>query len=394
MYGSPQNSAIDLANVSCEGCGVYDATLRFSSHPIVMSFLIGASQTAQSGIWCARCRGIQSAKAAAITVIAGWWSVPGIQATIPALKANLNDGEQNAVANAQLLRGLARTEYDKGNPEFAAMFAQAANDVQPQRENTRLMDDLRRAGHRAIIPPSPWRYAAMVPVVLTGLLALYGASRLVSRKPAEPAVAENQTSTAAPSTSSSNSNFAALAASKSQAHPRLNPNATADELEKLLTPDSDENTVKAYMRKRLADMKAELRPAIERGDSLIMFQGRIDAMGQQPAVAKYMSMRPALNAAYGTLSSSISDAMRYYHGGAPLDAIQRTAGESINVTYNLAYDAIAADAKGHSGESNILATEVQNRADSMEMMRIELRIRGAILGNIGSALDACLNAIS
>ncbi len=393
MYGSPQSSSIDLANISCESCGVYDATLRFSSHPTVISFLIAASESAPSGIWCARCRGIQSAKAAAVTVIAGWWSVPGVRATIPALKANLNDGEQNATANAQLLRGLARTEYDNGNPEFAAMFAQAANDVQPQRENTRLMDDLRRAGHRPVIPPSPWRYAPIVPVILVGVFALFGASRLISRREPEAAVATARSSTSA-SSGSSGSNFAALTAAKQQSHPKLNPNATADELEKLLTPDSDDNTVRSYIRARLMELKSELRPAIERGESLIIFQTKIDALGQQPAVTKYMSTRPAVRAAYDSLSSSINDAMRYYHGGAPVDAISRTAGESLNVTYNLAYDAIQAESRGHTGESGMLVTEVQNRTDSLDLMRADLRVRGAVIGNVGKALDTFLNAIS
>ncbi|GEM_PF-2171210 len=391
MYGSPQSSSIDLANMSCEGCGVYDASLRFSTHPTVISFLFGASQGGESGIWCARCRGIQSAKAAAITALAGWWSIPGLRATIAALKANLNDGEQNATANGQLLRGLARTEFDNGNPEFAAMFAQAAHDVQPQRENSRLLEDLRRSGHRAAVPPSPWRYAAIVPVVLAALLALFGASRLLSRKGAETAVAASQPP--ASTTSTSGSNFAALAAARSQGHPKLNPNATADELEKLLTPDSDEATVKTYIRTRLMEMKSELRPAIERGDSLIMFQSKIDALAQQPAVTKYMSTRPALRSAFDSLSSAIGDAMRYYHGGAPVDAIQRTAGESLNVTSNMAYDAIQAQSKGHSGESSILVTDIQNRSDSMEMMRLDLRVRGAVIGNVGEAINNCLNEI-
>jgi hypothetical protein len=61
----------DLSTVSCQGCGVYDASLRCSSHPTVVSVLVTANQSACVGIWCARCRAIESAKAAAITLLAG-----------------------------------------------------------------------------------------------------------------------------------------------------------------------------------------------------------------------------------------------------------------------------------------------------------------------------------
>ena len=127
----------DLSTVSCQSCGVYDASLRASSHPTVVSVLVTAAQSANAGIFCARCRAIESVKATAITLLAGWWSLRGPALTIAAIRANIDGGEQNSTTNAQMLRGLAQLEYANRNPEFAAMFARAAHVVQPQRENSR-----------------------------------------------------------------------------------------------------------------------------------------------------------------------------------------------------------------------------------------------------------------
>src|SRR5688572_22264089 len=71
----------DLAAVSCHGCGVYDASLRHSEHPSVISTLIAANESARVGVWCARCRGIEAAKAATISLLAGWWSARGPKRT-------------------------------------------------------------------------------------------------------------------------------------------------------------------------------------------------------------------------------------------------------------------------------------------------------------------------
>src|ERR1044072_8781786 len=134
----------DLSNVCCENCSLYDASLRASSHPMVISLLVKAHQSARVGVFCARCRAIESAKAAAISLVAGWWSLRGPALTIAAVRANARGGDQNATTNAQLLRGLARLELANDNGEFASMFARAAHLVQPQRENSRLIDELSR----------------------------------------------------------------------------------------------------------------------------------------------------------------------------------------------------------------------------------------------------------
>jgi hypothetical protein len=59
-------------------------------------------------------------KAAAISLLAGWWSIRGPRLTIAALRTNLRGGDQRPGTNAEMLRVIARRQYDGGNPELAS----------------------------------------------------------------------------------------------------------------------------------------------------------------------------------------------------------------------------------------------------------------------------------
>jgi len=375
----------DLSTVSCQSCGVYDASLRASSHPTVVSVLVTAAQSANAGIFCARCRAIESVKATAITLLAGWWSLRGPALTIAAIRANIDGGEQNATTNAQMLRGLAQLEYANRNPEFAAMFARAAHVVQPQRENSRLIDELGRRGHRNALPDSMWRFAPFAPLVVFALvLGVVGLRVIKGSGTAAPDVAEPV-------------QRASLASKPLPVQRQFRNNedlsGTADELEQRLTPDSSEALARAYFRARLSEARSQIPSRVRHGDDLMAIEGSIMGFGQQPALATLLA-KPAIRAAYDQLTTTINEATRYYHGGAPVDAIERTAGESLDVTLNMTIEAVDSDMRGHSQRAEALVTDADKRLASIEEMRNDLHLRAVVISTTTRAIDTCLNVSS
>jgi hypothetical protein len=372
----------DLSSVSCHACGQYDATLRRSSHPSVVSVLVTSNASSRVGIWCARCRGIESAKATAISLIAGWWGVRGPKLTIHAIRANLAGGEQSAGNNARLLRSLAIFEVERGNPEIAATFAAAAHAVQPQRENSRLLDDLRRAGHRAIASNSPWRFAAWVPVAIvsvllaTVLLSAIGGGKEKKNDDKPTAI---QRAAVLPETSRDRGVITYSSDS----------DASAAELEKQLTPTSEQNLARAYYNAVLREAKGEILPRVRRGEGLLDLRAKILDLNNKPAVAKLLQSS-SMRGRYTTLCDAMTEATTYYHGGAPVEAIERTAGESLDTTLNIALHAIVADLRGHEERRDQLANQFDARAQSLEQMRVDLRIRGAVVAVTTKAIDACI----
>lgn len=373
----------DLSTVACQSCGVYDASLRCSEHPVVVSMLVIANQSASTGIWCARCRAIESAKAAAVTLLGGWWSLRGPKLTIAAVRANLGGGEQNVVANAQMLRGLAQLEYENRNFEFASMFARAAHTVQPQRENSRLIDELSRKGHRNALPDSMWRYTPLAPLIL--FIIVIGAIGLRAINGDDEAPSSSQLTTKADRLAMTGAQAPVI----HRSFQNEDLGGSADELEKRLTDNASPTLCRAYIRARLNEARAAIPARVRNGDDLLAIESSITAVRNNRALDKVFADQPSRDA-FDRLTSVMMDATRYYHGGAPVEAIERTAGESMDATLDMTFEAIDNETRGHSEKADQLASEADKRIESIAEMRSELRMRGAIIAATTKAIDGCL----
>jgi len=376
----------DLSAVSCQSCGVYDASLRCSGHPVVVSVLVTANQSARTGVWCARCRAIESAKAAAITLLAGWWSLRGPALTIAAVRANLTGGQQNVVTNAQLLRGLANLEYQNRNFEFASMFARAAHSVQPQRENSRLIDELGRKGHRNASPDSLWRYAPFAPLVI--FIIAIGTMGLRIIKGGNEAPATNLPTTKVERLAMTGTQPPVI----NRAFQNEDLSGSADELEKRLTDKPTLMLGRAYIRARLNEARAAIPTRVRNGEDLLAIQSSITAMRDNRALDKVFADQPSRDA-YDRLANVMMEATRYYHGGAPVEAIERTAGESMDVSVDMTIEAIDNEMRGHSERADALASDADRRLESIVEMKTELRLRAAVISTTTKAIDACLYTI-
>src|SRR6476660_6250416 len=81
--------------IKCSRCGRLDPSLRLSLMYYTMSFLVITSRRGSSGIWCERCRAVESAKWSLLSYIVDWWGIPwGPIYTIHALFRNSLGGLQ------------------------------------------------------------------------------------------------------------------------------------------------------------------------------------------------------------------------------------------------------------------------------------------------------------
>lgn len=376
-------SAVDPSTLHCEACSVYDPSLRCSSHPTILSFLVGTTDKARAGLWCARCRALQAMKAIAISLVAGWWSPRGPKLTFDALRANLKGGVQQPAVNAQLLRSIAQFEHGNENPDLAAMFARAAQTVQPQIENRRFLESLERAGHRIPFRESPWRFAPFLPVVVFAIAIIAFGTRIMTGDDAETAVAAIPIQHAA-----------LVPPKRSPAAPvrTWTSRQSADELEKELKSNSDRALASAYLRARLREVKDEIPLRVRRGDSIWPLETSVISLGSNSSLAPVFA-NSRVTAAYETLVATMREATRYYHGGATVEVMERHAGETMNVTVAAAFTAIDADLRGQEGERDAAASQANSGAFAIAEMRRDLRIRGAVISTTTRAIDDCLRLL-
>jgi hypothetical protein len=277
-----------------------------------------------------------------------------------------------------MLRAIAMLEYQKTNYDFAVMFASAANAMQPQRENSRLLHELNRAGYKGRGTDSPWRFAAWVPAALFAIVVLFFGTK-------------GYKALTAPGTDPSLVTPVQRAAIAGSAPKKPQPAkwtayTSADDLRQMLNPDSDEHLAAAYVHARLREVRSEIPARIRRGETIGLIEQPILDFRTLPAVAAYIA-KPDVSVRYARLTAAFDEASRYYHGGADMESIERTTGESLKVTEEIALSALDAGDRGQNERAGSLANQVDQRLASVEQMRQELRVRGAVIPFLTKAID-------
>jgi hypothetical protein len=155
--------------LDCDRCGRRDETLRRSRHPYVISSIRSARSVATSGLFCVRCRSIESAEAMLISIVAGWWSLKGPLLTFPAIATNLSGGEVDPRLNAELHRRLALEFEEAGDLDHAVASATVAQAMLPDNDTGRLLYRLKKGGYRPKNASSWW---TLLPVAVLLMLVL------------------------------------------------------------------------------------------------------------------------------------------------------------------------------------------------------------------------------
>jgi hypothetical protein len=93
------NTSSRFEPIVCSQCSAVTAQPRFKVFYSVIGWIFGATKIPHQGVFCSKCEIWVGLKSSAITLIAGWWSIPGFFWSIYALLQNLIGGifyQQNA----------------------------------------------------------------------------------------------------------------------------------------------------------------------------------------------------------------------------------------------------------------------------------------------------------
>jgi DnaJ domain len=135
----------EIQQVKCAKCGRQDVTIRLSLMYYVVSLLFVTYRKGASGLWCQRCRIMESAKWTGVSGIVGWWSFPwGPVYTIQALFVNGKGGVQPRSQNAAILRVLGYQLYQQGRATEALVALRESLRLEPNLEASQLSDYLRQ----------------------------------------------------------------------------------------------------------------------------------------------------------------------------------------------------------------------------------------------------------
>lgn len=111
--------------IVCSKCSAVSAQPRFKSFYTVYSYIIGARQVPQQGVFCSKCELKVALKASAITLLTGWWSIPGFFWTLEAIFHNITGGQNNEV-DARLQGSQALYFAQTGKVDLARAVAKEA----------------------------------------------------------------------------------------------------------------------------------------------------------------------------------------------------------------------------------------------------------------------------
>jgi hypothetical protein len=245
------------------------------------------------------------------------------------------------------------------------------------------MEELRRAGHRAAVPVSPWRFAPWAPFAILAIMLASGLATLFGGGPDEPKglVVQEVRASALPKP---------IPATQDDPRSRFfDPNASADELQKLLPTSSDSRVPDAYFKARLLEAQSAIPKLVHRGDDLQAVRDGLAALGREPKIAGVLKNR-SVQFCYDQVNLALNEATKYYHGGAPVEAIERTVGESVQVTGYIGLHAIAAEMRGHAERANALGEHFDARAESLRQIKLELQLRKAVVDTTTKAIGGCL----
>lgn len=124
-----------LEPIVCARCSKITAKPNYKVFYSVFSYFIGASRTPHQGIFCSQCEIKVAVKASTLTIIFGWWSIPGFLWSIHALLYNLIGGtfkEQNARLHGYQAFYFAQNGNEELSRAIAIDALSEVNDESPE----------------------------------------------------------------------------------------------------------------------------------------------------------------------------------------------------------------------------------------------------------------------
>lgn len=390
--------------MACDACGASDASLRYSSHPYIISTLTATDERLSVGLLCAICRGYRGAKVVAMSLACGWWSLGGPAATVRAIMINLRGGNLPPEANSELHRTLADRRTEDGDLPAAARSLRVAQMFQPSPDTGRVLWTLAKAGHKGQLEASPYRFAPVVPVALFAILLL-AVGAVAARKPSpasgddasepSPVAAAALSAPRAPSYEERKASDLAVSrdmerfrvlARQHRVSIRATGVGSRQHLDEMLAIvgrvrrhmlAGRDDLIHVYFQARITYAQSDASDRIVSGRELGSVQRDLELLGNDPAVQSRLKA-PQSAEMYGKLRGDLTKIAFRYRPGASVDAMQRTTGESFHGLFDTAVATVIAEDRGDPS-AGVLANEVDARAESMARTTAELRERAAVL---------------
>ncbi len=149
-----RDSLVTRLNVMCQDCCRLDVEARKVTFTTVWSFL--ASWPVQrTGVWCPGCRTRRGRRAALLSVIFGWWSIPGAVHTLKAIRRDLAGGELDPEENARVLAAIGSSLVSDGRVNEGRRALELSLGYQERPEVRVALDALNR-GEDPNVYPDGW----------------------------------------------------------------------------------------------------------------------------------------------------------------------------------------------------------------------------------------------
>lgn len=181
-----------MREVTCQGCGRSDHTVRIVAFPYVISILVASFRRSESGMFCHQCRCNKSIKWAIVSLLFGWWGVWGFFWNIGALIDNFRGGKMPRENNEPLIAKVAWTNLTLGRIAEAKSTFRELWKLNPSKETFRIQQELAdnypevsparierfRLGYLSIV------FAIMGMYLIAGI-AMFGGTSTVPTTPAQ-----------------------------------------------------------------------------------------------------------------------------------------------------------------------------------------------------------------
>jgi hypothetical protein len=355
-------------DVRCRRCQRRDPSLRLAEMHYVISLVFVTQRRGTSGVWCSRCRAIESWKWTALSCAMGWWGFPwGPIYTVAAIVTNAKGGDQPKSQNAAVLRLVAFLLSSAGRLGEARQAVEASLRLEHDPETRRFADHLAAQLPIVSVSKDRWRHAPAVPgVALCVLLGwvIYAGATGPSGYEARYTGAANSPTPSAQVTSPAKGRvnalierFAGIIAARAPVigtHAEGNATITDHVLDRSkfsaaelymisgqigseidgAPADADGFMASSYFNAQMFAISVDLLARMEHGQPIAEQIGNVEALGRTPAVHAWLSAS-RFSASYESLLDELTRYSQQYEAGRSSAELKADAKSSQDTLANL-----------------------------------------------------------
>jgi hypothetical protein len=417
-------SATAPPDVRCHRCQRRDPSLRLAVMHYVISLFVVTQRRGTSGVWCSRCRAIESWKWTALSCLMGWWGVPwGPIYTVAAIVQNAKGGDQPKSQNAALLRLVAFLLSSEGRLADARQAVEESLRLEFDPETRRFADYLAAQQPTVSVTKDRWRYAPAVPsaalcallgwAIYLGATAPSGYEARYTGAGGSPVPSAREASPAKARVNALVERFAGIIAARAPVvGTHLEGSATitdhvldrskfsADELYAIsgqigseldgATGDADGFIASSYFNARMFALSVDLLARMELGQPISEQVGNVEALAHTPAVQAWLSAS-RFSTAYQSLVDELTRYGQQYEAGRSSAELEADVKSSQNTMANLKATIADNKAPGDIDSYNALVDTHNRLLDRAKMIDAQLDFRSRAAQKLDLAFNRTLD---